>query len=72
MLDIYNYINNPKAKESVENMMLELGLTDIWREANPDCFWPCYAWKVGSSCCFCLFFAVVASLCPNPAVSLSF
>ena len=32
-LDSYNYkhINNPKAKESVENMMLELGLTDIWR-----------------------------------------
>ena len=29
-------------------------------------------WKVGSSCSFCLFFAVVASLCPNPAVSLSF
>ena len=38
-LDSYNYkhINNPKAKESVENMMLELGLTDICREANPDC-----------------------------------
>ena len=37
-----------------------------------DCFWPCYAWKVGSCCYFCSFFAVVASLCLNPAVSLSF
>ena len=44
-LDSYNYkhINNPKAKESVENMMLELGLTDIWREANPDC--KRYTWR---------------------------
>ena len=44
-LDSYNYkhINNPKAKESVENMMLELGLTDIWREANPDC--KHYTWR---------------------------
>ena len=43
-LDSYNYkhINNPKAKESVENM-LELGLTDIWREANPDC--KRYTWR---------------------------
>ena len=44
-LDSYKYkhINNPKAKESVENMMLELGLTDIWREANPDC--KRYTWR---------------------------
>ena len=44
-LDSYNYkhINNPKAKESVENMMLELGLADIWREANPDC--KRYTWR---------------------------
>ena len=44
-LDSYNYkhINNPKAKESVENMMLELGLTDIWREANPEC--KRYTWR---------------------------
>ena len=38
-LDCYNYkhVNNPKTKQSVENMMLELDLTDIWRENNPDC-----------------------------------
>ena len=44
-LDSYNYkhINNPKAKESVENMMLELGLADIWREVNPDC--KRYTWR---------------------------
>ena len=44
-LDSYNYkhINKPKAKESVENMMLEPGLTDIWREANPDC--KRYTWR---------------------------
>ena len=44
-LDCYNYkhINNPKAKESVENVTLELGLTDIWREANPDC--QRYTWR---------------------------
>ena len=28
--------------------------------------------KLVLPCCFCLFFAVVASLCLNPAVSLSF
>ena len=33
----YNHVNNPKAKQSVENMMLELDLTDIWRKNNPDC-----------------------------------
>ena len=43
-LDSFNYkhINNPKAKESVENMF-KLGLTDIWREANPDC--KRYTWR---------------------------
>ena len=37
-LDNYNYkhVNDPKAKESVENMLV-LGLIDIRREANPDC-----------------------------------
>ena len=39
----YKHVNNPKAKQPVENMMLELDLTDIWRENNPDC--KRYKWK---------------------------
>ena len=37
-LDCYNYkhINNPKAKEAVENI-LELEFTDVWRDKNPQC-----------------------------------
>ena len=44
-LDCYNYkhLNNPKAKESVDNMMSELELRDIWRENNPDC--KRYTWR---------------------------
>lgn len=44
-LDCYNYkhINNPKAKEKVDWMILELGLTDIWREGNPQC--KRYTWR---------------------------
>ena len=44
-LDCYNYkhINNPKAKEAVENMILELELTDVWREKNPQC--KRYTWR---------------------------
>ena len=43
-LVIYNYkhVNDPKTKETAENM-LELGLIDIWREANPDC--KRYTWR---------------------------
>lgn len=33
--DNYSNINNPKAKETVENMIIELNLTDVWRENNP-------------------------------------
>ena len=33
----YKHINNPKAKEVVKNMILELELTDVWRENNPQC-----------------------------------
>ena len=44
-LDCYNYkhINNPKAKEATENMILELELTDVWRENNPQC--KRYTWR---------------------------
>ena len=44
-LDCYNYkhIYNPKAKEVVENMILELELTDVWRENNPQC--KRYTWR---------------------------
>ena len=36
-LDCYNdkHISNPKAEEAVEKMILELELTDIRREHNP-------------------------------------
>ena len=33
----YKHVNNPKSKEVVENMMIQLDLTDIWRENNPEC-----------------------------------
>ena len=36
-LDCYKHINNPKAKEAVEYMILELELTDVWRENDPQC-----------------------------------
>ena len=44
-LDCYNYkhINNRKAKEVVGNMILELELTDVWRENNPQC--KRYTWR---------------------------
>ncbi len=44
-LDCYNHkhINNPTAKEAVENMILELELTDVWRENNPQC--KRYTWQ---------------------------
>ena len=44
-LDCYNYKHNynPKAKEVVENRILELELTDVWRENNPQC--KRYTWR---------------------------
>ena len=44
-LDCYNYkhINNPRAKEVVENMILELELTDVWRQNDPQC--KRYTWR---------------------------
>ena len=49
-LDCYNYkhINNPKAKEVVGNMILELELTDVWRENNPQC--KRYTWRKPNPC----------------------
>lgn len=43
--DYYNYknINNPKAKEAVDNMITELDLNDIWRDLNQDC--PRFTWR---------------------------
>ena len=37
-LDCQNYvkINNPKAREALEDMSVDLGLADVWRENNPD------------------------------------
>ena len=34
--DNYKHINNPKAKEKVSDMSVELELVDVWREVNPD------------------------------------
>ena len=34
--DNYKHINNPQAKKAVEDMTVELSLTDIWRETNPE------------------------------------
>lgn len=44
-IDCFNYkhANNPKAKKALEEMMLELVLTDVWREGNPDC--KRYTWR---------------------------
>ena len=39
----YKQVNNPKARKAVEEMMLDLGLADIWRENNPDC--KRYTWR---------------------------
>ena len=37
-LDSENYKreNNPKAREKIEEMMISLDLTDVWRDMNPD------------------------------------
>ena len=35
--DNYKHTNNPKSKEAIDNMMIQLELTDIWRENNPEC-----------------------------------
>ena len=37
-MDYHNYkhINNPKAREQMEDMIIDLGVTDIWRDLNPD------------------------------------
>ena len=37
--DYHNYknVNNPKAREAVDNMIAELDLNDIWRDLNQDC-----------------------------------
>ena len=39
----YKHVNNPKAKEEVENMIEDLELNDIWRELNPDSLR--YTWR---------------------------
>ena len=33
--DNYKNINNPKAKEAVDDMISEFSLADVWRESNP-------------------------------------
>ena len=43
LLECYKHINNPTSKEAVENMILELELTDVWRENNPQC--KHYTWR---------------------------
>ena len=35
--DNYIHINNPKAREEIENMTNELGLGDVWRKVHPEC-----------------------------------
>ena len=42
-LDNHKHINNPKVKEAVEKTIIELELTDIWRENNPQC--KRYTWR---------------------------
>ena len=39
----YKHVNNPKARETVEKMITELQLNDIWRDLNPDCHR--YTWR---------------------------
>ena len=34
--DSYKNINNPKAKEAVDNMISKFSLADVWRENNPE------------------------------------
>ena len=34
----YKNINNPKAKDAVDNMINDMELNDIWRDLNQDCF----------------------------------
>lgn len=43
--DYHNYknINNPRAKETIDNMITDLDLNDIWRDMNPDC--NRYTWR---------------------------
>lgn len=31
------HVNNPKVKEAVESMIIDLDMCDIWRDMNPDC-----------------------------------
>ena len=39
----YKHINNPKAKEAVDDMIESLDLNDIWRDINPECLR--YTWR---------------------------
>ena len=39
----YKNINNPKAREEVENMINDIELNDIWRDLNEDC--RRYTWR---------------------------
>ena len=32
----YKHVNNPKSKERVEDMIVNLNVTDIWRDLNPE------------------------------------
>ena len=34
--DNYVHVNNPRSRESLETMMLDLGLADVWRDNNPE------------------------------------
>lgn len=44
-VDCHNYIhnNNPQAREELENLTIEFGLADVWRENNPEC--RRYTWR---------------------------
>ena len=48
-LDDHNYKhhNNVKARERVEDLIVNLGLTDIWRDLNPEA--RRYTWRLCSS-----------------------
>ena len=39
----YKHVNNPRARQAVDDMTQELDLSDIWRELNPNCLR--YTWR---------------------------
>ena len=33
----YKHVNNPSARQTLEDLIQDMELCDIWREFNPDC-----------------------------------